>query len=337
MRHVLFISNWCTTAFMSTWKPTTSHHARLARATMLKHIRQFFEDRQVLEVETPLLCHGTITDEHLDAFHTQYHFDSTGSPVSLYLQTSPEYAMKRLLCAESGAIYQICKAFRHEGEGRWHNPEFTMLEWYRPGFDHYELMAEVDALLMTTLHTAPADVMTYQQAFDEHIGICPLSAPSSILLESMTRFDINIDSPHTLSRDSMLQLLFSVVVEPNIGQERPCFIHSFPASQAALATINKEDERVADRFEVYFKGAELANGFNELSSASEQRKRFIGDNEKRQANGQETKPIDEHFLHALEHGLPPCAGVALGIDRLLMLQLGVSTIHDVINFPTHIA
>lgn len=322
---------------MSTWKPTTSHHARLARATMLKHIRQFFEDRHVLEVETPLLCHGTITDEHLDAFHTQFKYDRTGIPVSLYLQTSPEYAMKRLLCAESGAIYQICKAFRHEGEGRWHNPEFTMLEWYRPGFDHYDLMAEVDALLMTTLNTAPADVMTYQQAFSEHIGICPLSAPLSKLLESMTRFGIDIDSPYTLSRDSILQLLFSVVIEPNIGQERPCFVHAFPASQAALATINKHDERVADRFEVYFKGAELANGFNELSNANEQRKRFQSDNEKRQANGQDTKPVDEHFLNALEHGLPSCAGVALGIDRLLMLQLGVSTISDVINFPTHIA
>ena len=322
---------------MSTWKPTTSHHARVARATMLKHIRQFFEDRHVLEVETPLLCHGTITDEHLDAFHTQFHFDRTGSPVSLYLQTSPEYAMKRLLCAESGAIYQICKAFRHEGEGRWHNPEFTMLEWYRPGFDHHALMEEVNALLMAILHTESADIMTYQQAFMEHLGLCPLDASHAMLLTEMAKIGININSPQTLSKDSVLQLLFSYAVEPRIGQERPCFIHAFPASQAALATINKDDARVADRFEVYFKGAELANGFNELSNASEQRKRFHIDNEKRLANGQETKPVDEYFLDALSHGLPACAGVALGIDRLLMLQLGASSISDVISFPTHIA
>ena len=150
---------------MHHWQPTTSHENRLARAKLLSTIRDFFAQRDVLEVDTPVLSHGTVTDEHLDGFCTEFHYDESGKPTTLYLQTSPEYAMKRLLCAQSGAIYQIGKAFRHEGEGRWHNPEFTMLEWYRPHFTHVELMEEVDALLMATLDTEPADKMSYKEAF----------------------------------------------------------------------------------------------------------------------------------------------------------------------------
>ena len=322
---------------MQSWQPTTTYEARVARAELLRTIREFFYARNVLEVDTPLLSNGTVTDEHLDAFDTQFNFASSGKPTTLYLQTSPEYAMKRLLCADSGSIYQVCKAFRHEGEGRWHNPEFTMLEWYRLGFDHFALMDEVDALLQETLNTASADKMTYQQAFQTYLNIDPLSADNDVLLKAMEEQNIDIHAPQNLSYDSKLQLLFSYVIEPKIGNEKPCFIYDFPASQAALAKLSPVDERVAERFEVYYKGAELANGFHELSAAKEQRLRFERDNEKRKENGLPTKPIDENFLSALDAGLPACAGVALGVDRLLMLKTGASHIKEVINFSVSIS
>lgn len=318
---------------MNDWQPTSSHYSRIARANLLRSIRHFFYTRDVLEVETPLLSSGTVTDEHLDAFHTRFNYSQDGNPVDLYLQTSPEFAMKRLLCDQSGAIYQICKAFRHEGEGRWHNPEFTMLEWYRPGFDHHALMQEVDALLIETLGTDTGEIVSYQDVFKSQLCIDPLAASDEMLLAKMGECNIDISSPEQLDKDSKLQLLFSMAIEPVIGQERPCFVFGFPASQASLARINSQDPRTADRFEVYFKGAELANGFHELSEASEQKRRFEQDNEKRRANGMPEKPIDTRFLNALESGLPHCAGVALGIDRLLMLKIGASHIKDVLNFP----
>lgn len=318
---------------MINWKPTASHASRVARATLLRTIRAFFDARNVLEVETPVLSHGTVTDEHLDAFESQFNHGVNGRSETLYLQTSPEYAMKRLLCAQSGAIYQICKAFRHEGEGRWHNPEFTMLEWYRPGFDHHALMQEVDELLIETLHTEAGDKISYQDVFLQTLNIDPLSASESDLIAKMSQCDIDITNPEQLDRDSKLQLLFSFAIEPVIGLHRPCFVYGFPASQAALARLNKDDARIADRFEVYYKGAELANGFHELSSPAEQRARFVRDNEKRQQALLPVKPIDERFLSALEAGLPACSGVALGIDRLLMLKVGAKHIQDVINFP----
>lgn len=318
---------------MQNWQPTTTHKARTARAALLRLIRDFFYTRNVLEVDTPLLSAGTVTDEHLDAFETPFHFSSTGEPVRLFLQTSPEYAMKRLLCAQSGSIYQICKAFRHEGEGRWHNPEFTMLEWYRIDFDHFALMNEVDELLQLVLNTQAGEQISYQHAFIKYLNIDPLDTCDEVLVDIMTKENIDIHAPETLSFDSKLQLLFSYCIEPKIGQQRPCFVYNFPASQAALAKINESDPRVADRFEVYFKGVELANGFNELSAAQEQRSRFQQDNEKRQQAGLATKPIDENFLCALEAGLPSCAGVALGIDRLLMLKVGAQHIQEVISFP----
>ncbi|QJR80368.1 elongation factor P--(R)-beta-lysine ligase [Alteromonas pelagimontana] len=317
----------------SDWHPTAPQSHRHARAQLLKTLRQFFEDRNVLEVDTPLLSHGTVTDVHLSAFSCDFRHSHTGQAERLYLQTSPEYAMKRLLCAQSGAIYQICKAFRHEGAGRWHNPEFTMLEWYRPNFNHHALMKEVDELLQITLATEPADTFTYQHLFDVVVNLDPLVATEHELEQAMVKFGIDVTDTAALGRDDKLQLLFSGVIEPAIGSERPCFVHGFPASQAALARLNPQDPRIADRFEVYFKGAELANGFYELANADEQRKRFENDNRLRLALGLDSLPVDEHFLHALEHGLPDCAGVALGIDRLLMLKTGATHIQEVLNFP----
>lgn len=296
---------------------------------MLSDIRAFFAEREVLEVETPLLSAATVTDLHLEGFSTQFTHPLSPQRQILYLQTSPEYAMKRLLCAGCGPIFQICKAFRNEEAGRHHNPEFTMLEWYRPGFTHWQLMDEVDELVQRLLGTPKAEQTSYQQAFEQHTGLDPLSAslPSLCALAQTYGFD----SPQA-DRDTLLNLLFSLAVEPKIGQDRPVLVHSFPASQAALAKIDPEDPRVAQRFELYYRGLELANGFNELQDAAEQRRRFETDNQLRQACHREPKPIDEHLLSALEQGLPACAGVAMGLDRILMLATDKTQINDVLAF-----
>lgn len=282
-----------------------------------------------MEVETPLLSQATITDPQLFPFTTTFIDPSSPIPKTLYLQTSPEYAMKRLLCAGSGDIYQLCKAFRNEEAGRYHNPEFTILEWYRVGFDNHQLMNEVDALLQATLNTDQAERDTYQNVFISNLGVDPLSADLAALkaLAQSRGFD-NIAEYET-NPDTLLQLLFSHCVEPNIGKKRPIFIYDFPASQAALARISNKDERVAERFEVYFKGFELANGFHELNDPKEQRARF--EKERDHADLAQTRQIDEFLLAALEHGLPDCSGVALGIDRLLMLKSEKAKIKDVLT------
>ncbi|NMH60373.1 elongation factor P--(R)-beta-lysine ligase [Alteromonas ponticola] len=316
-----------------TWQPTASLSNIRARADLLHSVRQFFAARNVLEVETPLLSNGTVTDIHLAAFSTRFEHASDGKTKTLYLQTSPEYAMKRLLCAQVGACYQIGKAFRHEAEGRWHNPEFTMLEWYRPGFNHHQLMDEMDELLQLVLATGSAERKSYQQVFLDQLQLDPLTATTASLQQVLTAHDIDVHGDMALDKDTLLQLLFSYLIEPAIGQQVPCFIYGFPASQAALAKLSQHDERVADRFEVYFKGVELANGFNELSDSDEQRRRFNNDVAQRKQLDLPEVEHDERFLQALESGLPQCAGVALGIDRLLMLKVNASHIEQVISFP----
>ncbi|MGO1296039.1 MAG: elongation factor P--(R)-beta-lysine ligase [Vibrio sp.] len=315
------------------WAPTASIEQLKARAAILQTIRQFFFTRDVLEVDTPALSHATVTDIHLHAFETQFIGPDYAKGKSVYLMTSPEYHMKRLLAAGSGSIYQINKAFRNEENGRYHNPEFTMLEWYRVGFTHRELMVEMDELLTAVLGTAPAQRMTYQQAFLDTLGVCPLEGSLNALKSCAAGLGLADITHDETDRDTLLQLLFSVGVECHIGQTVPAFVYDFPASQAALAKINPHDSRVAERFEVYFKGVELANGFHELDNPQEQWARFDADNQKRLAMGLNAQPIDEHLLAALEQGLPACAGVALGIDRLIMLALGEDHIDKVTAFP----
>jgi len=249
---------------------------------------------------------------------------------TLYLQTSPEYAMKRLLAAGSGCIYQICRAFREDELGRYHNPEFLLLEWYRVGFNHHQLMAEMDELLTLLLGTSSADKTSYQQLFIEHLQVDPLSATSEDLQQLVTN---KANGPILDDKDQMMQCLFSTLIEPVIAVEKPLMVYDFPASQSALARISTVDPRVADRFEVYYKGIELANGFHELKSANEQRQRFIADNQQRKLLGKAEHPLDERLLAALEAGLPDCAGVAMGLDRLLMLMLDKKSISDVLPFP----
>lgn len=284
-----------------------------------------------MEVETPLLSRATITDPQLFPFSTTFLDPSSPEPETLYLQTSPEYAMKRLLCAGSGDIYQLCKAFRNEESGRYHNPEFTLLEWYRVDFDHHQLMDEVDALLQATLMTNPAQRSTYQNVFIQALDIDPLSADLAALKQVANEQGFDNIAEHETHPDTLLQLLFSHCIEPIIGQETPIFIDNFPASQAALARISDKDRRVAERFEVYFKGIELANGFHELNDPKEQRERFEKERDQIQLAQQQDRPLDENLLSALAHGLPNCAGVALGVDRLLMLKSEQADIKDVLT------
>ena len=316
-----------------TWAPTASIEQLKTRAQILANIRQFFAERSVMEVDTPAMSHATVTDVHLHTFQTQFVGPGYADGKQLYFMTSPEFHMKRLLAAGSGPIYQICKSFRNEEAGRYHNPEFTMLEWYRPEFDHHDLMNEMDELLQRTLGCLPAERMTYQDAFLNVLHVCPLAAPMEELKQAAAKLGLSDIAEPEQDRDTLLQLLFSIGVEGKIGQEKPAFVYDFPASQAALAKINPNDPRVADRFEVYFNGIELANGFHELDNPQEQLSRFEQDNVKRVEMGLQQQPIDLHLIEALKAGLPSCAGVALGIDRLIMLALQKDHIDNVLAFP----
>ncbi|WP_299019645.1 elongation factor P--(R)-beta-lysine ligase [uncultured Photobacterium sp.] len=319
------------------WQPTASIEQLKQRAATIASIRDFFFRRQVLEVDTPAMSQATVTDIHLHTFKTDFVGPGYAKGQPLYLMTSPEFHMKRLLSAGSGPIYQICKSFRNEESGRFHNPEFTMLEWYRPGFDHHNLMDEMDELLQLVLGCQAAERMTYQQAFLNVLGVCPLEGCMAELKVAASTLGLSDIAELEEDRDTLLQLLFSVGVESKIGQQVPAFVYDFPASQAALAQISPNDQRVAERFEVYFKGIELANGFHELADGDEQLARFEEDNRKRLKMGLEPQPIDHHLVEALRAGFPDCAGVALGIDRLIMLAQGLDHIDQVTAFPIQIA
>ncbi len=313
------------------WRPTASPDALRLRAEILAKIRTFFADRGALEVETPLLATAPVTDLHLHALSCRYRGPGVDDGRTLYLQTSPEFAMKRLLAAGSGPIYQICRAFRDGEAGKRHNPEFTILEWYRPGWDHHRLMDEVDELLETTLGSRSAERLTYAAAFNRYAGV-DVFADSDDSLRSRVK-DVGVTYVDDLSRDDLLDLVLTHVIEGKLGHSQPTFIHDYPATQAALARVRDGEPPLAERFEVFVEGVELANGYHELNDPAEQRRRFEADIEARNSLGLPEVPIDENLLAALEHGLPDCAGIALGIDRLLMIASGTRDLADVLAFP----
>ncbi|PCS23810.1 elongation factor P--(R)-beta-lysine ligase [Candidatus Enterovibrio escicola] len=315
------------------WRPTSNIDTLKTRALLIRKIRQFFLERDVLEVDTPAMSHAAVTDIHLHTFCTEFVGQGHIHGIPLYMITSPEFHMKRLLAAGSGAIYQICKSFRNEEVGRYHNPEFMILEWYRPSFDHHALMTEIDSLLHTILGTSTADRMTYQGIFKRILGVCPLEASITDLKRVATTLGVLDIADNEEDRDTLIQLLFNEGVEAKIGRSVPAFVYDFPVSQAASARVCEGDSRVAARFEVYYQGVELANGFYELDNANEQLARFEKDNKRRVDIGRNIQPIDHHLIDAIHFGLSDCAGVALGIDRLIMLALGKTHINEVIAFP----
>ncbi|ATF74335.1 elongation factor P--(R)-beta-lysine ligase [Pasteurella multocida] len=312
------------------WQPSASIENLLARAKIIAEIRRFFTDRGLLEVETPVLSEFGVTDVHLSTFNTDFISPMAEKSKTLWLSTSPEYHMKRLLAAGSGPIFQLCHVFRNEEAGQHHNPEFTMLEWYRPHFDMYRLINEVDDLLQQILDCKPTESLSYQFVFQEYVGLDPLSAEKAELVAKAKQY--HLQQAEQEDRDTLLQFLFSTVVEPNIGKENPVAVYHFPATQAALAQISSEDHRVAERFEFYYKGLELANGFHELTDVNEQLHRFEQDNVQRQKMGLPQRQIDKRLLGALQAGVPNCSGIALGVDRLLMIALGANAIHEVMAF-----
>ncbi|HHE3640401.1 TPA: elongation factor P--(R)-beta-lysine ligase [Pasteurella multocida] len=312
------------------WQPSASIENLLARAKIIAEIRRFFTDRGLLEVETPVLSEFGVMDVHLSTFNTDFISPMAEKSKTLWLSTSPEYHMKRLLAAGSGPIFQLCHVFRNEEAGQHHNPEFTMLEWYRPHFDMYRLINEVDDLLQQILDCKPTESLSYQFVFQEYVGLDPLSAEKTELVAKAKQY--HLQQAEQEDRDTLLQFLFSTVVEPNIGKENPVAVYHFPATQAALAQISSEDHRVAERFEFYYKGLELANGFHELTDVNEQLHRFEQDNVQRQKMGLPQRQIDKRLLGALQAGVPNCSGIALGVDRLLMIALGANAIHEVMAF-----
>jgi lysyl-tRNA synthetase class 2 len=242
--------------------------------------------------------------------------------------------MKRLLAANSGPIFQICKAFRDGESGRHHNPEFTLLEWYRPGYDHHQLMDEMDDLLREILHKGSAERISYEEVFQQFIGVSPHDATAESLMDCAKSLGLNeVENLDTTDRDDWLHLLMTHTIEPHIGSGNPTFVYDYPVSQSALARVRPGDPPVAERFEVYVEGVELANGFHELTDIGEQRSRFLSDLKKRQDLGLEPVPIDERLLAALDAGLPACAGVALGVDRLVALAAGAKGLAEVVAFP----
>ena len=315
---------------MSAWQPTASLAALSRRAALLAAIRGYFADAGVLEVETPLLASAPVTDPNIDAISSDR---PDGAPGKYYLQTSPEYAMKRLLAAGSGPIYQICKAFRAGERGARHNPEFTMLEWYRPDRDFAGLIDEVAAVMALALGPLPLQVISYRQAFVESCGLDPHRASLADLQAAASRTgELGFSSE---DRQLWLQLLMATVVEPALDPQRLTIICDFPAEQAALARLQPDEQGtlVARRFEAFYGGLELANGYDELRDAGELRRRFQADLAQRAAQCKAIPPVDQHLLAALDAGLPACCGVALGLDRLLMLALNARDIDQVISFP----
>jgi lysyl-tRNA synthetase class 2 len=321
----------------SDWRPSASLDTLQQRARLLQRLRAFFIARGVLEVETPQLSAAATTDPQLHSLSTRYTGPGAPRGRTLFLHTSPESPMKRLLAAGSGPIFQLCKVFRDAEAGRLHNPEFTLLEWYRPDFDHRQLMTEVAELVTHLLENrvplGATQWMTYEDAFLRHTGLDPLSASGAQWAACARQHGIAATGlgPDTL--DGWRDLLLTHLIEPHLGQGRLTFLYDYPASQAALARLRPDKPAVAERFELYLHGVELANGFHELGDAGEQRRRFDADLARRQALGLAWVPPDEHLLAALEHGLPACAGVALGVDRLVMLALGAQRLADVMAFP----
>lgn len=306
------------------WQPCASLQVIHERARVYKQIRAFLNNRGCLEVDTPVLMPATNTDANIgsiDVSHTEQ---------SCYLQTSPEFAMKRLLAAGSDSIFQICHAFRQGESGRLHNPEFSLLEWYRVGYDYHQLMTEIELLITTlSLHECNFSRISYKELFRQTLDLDIDEVTTSSLREYCLR-RIPGTQVDGLEFDQCLDLLLSMAITPSMQGYQ--FVTDYPKSQAALARIKTHDSTVAERFELFCDGVELANGFSELTDAAQQRLRFERDVETRKARGLPHYAVDERLLAALESGLEPCAGVAIGLDRLLMVILDLDSIDQVLTF-----
>lgn len=299
------------------------------RAEAFDKTRAFFKKRAVLEVDCPALSRGAPLDLHIDPMAV-----FTGKGAIRYLHTSPEYAMKRLIAEVQADLYQLCHVFRHEECGPLHNPEFTMLEWYRLGFSFEQMIDETVLLIQTLLSALPCQKATYRDTFEKHTGLDPVTATPSDLLTLAQKKGIHLSPSATQwDKDTLLQLLMAECIEPLLGNNELFALTHFPASQSALSkTIEKEGTPCALRFEIYYQGIELANGYDELTDPIEQKRRFLATNQARQSIGKDPLPIDHFFLAALENGIPSCCGVAVGFDRLIQLSISAETLAAALPF-----
>jgi lysyl-tRNA synthetase class 2 len=318
------------------WRPTANLDALRLRARLYATIRAFFAERAVLEVETPVLSVAGNTDANIESFSLEFSGRTEGAPRTRWLRTSPEFPLKRLLAAGVGDCYELGRVFRNGEAGGRHNPEFTMLEWYRVGWDHLRLVEETVALVRGALalvgRDATVEITTFRDLYRDRLGIDPFTAHETALRASLG--DVRID-PEGLTRDDWLDLLMTHRLQPMFDRHAILVVHDWPASQCALARIRAgrgDASDVAERFELYLGPLELANGYHELTDAAEQRARFERDHALRAARGSVRPPLDEGLLAAMSAGLPACAGVALGIERLLMALLGTDRIADVLAF-----
>jgi lysyl-tRNA synthetase class 2 len=300
---------------------------------MLARVRAFFAELDVLEVETPLAGRSAGTDPQLEPVRAHYIGPGAATGTTLYLQTSPEFAMKRLLADGSGPIYQVCKAFRDGEAGRLHNPEFTILEWYRPGLDLGVLIEETLQLIRLVLSRGQLAAATHRYAdlFQQFLDVDVFAATPDALRTTAIARGVSGAERLDLDIDGWLDLLMSHVIQPRLGGDQLDVVVEFPASQAALARHNP-DGRTAARFEIFHQGVELANGSRELGDPDEQAARFAADNRARRSAGRQPVAVDQALLGALQAGLPDCVGVAVGLDRLLMLSLGRANLDSVLSF-----
>jgi lysyl-tRNA synthetase class 2 len=312
------------------WQPSATLGTLRLRAQLLQAVRAYFAARGALEVETPILVRWAVTDLHLESLAVH---GGNGARIG-YLHTSPEYAMKRLLCAGAPDIYQVAHVFREGERGRRHNPEFTMIEWYRLGIDHHALMDDVELLLRSLLQPhrqyAAAQRVTYADAFARALALDPLACSIRDLQVALQARDVHVPGAVLEERDALLDLAMATAVAGEFPADRVTFVYDFPAAQAALAQVRGP---VASRFEAFWGGLELANGFHELDDADEQARRFEADRAERRRRHQPDRETDARFISALTAGLPPCAGVALGFDRVVMIAAGVASIDEVLAFP----
>ena len=314
------------------FRPTATLEMLRRRSFLIQKVRDFFEERGFLEVETPILSADTVVDRNLDPMSL------TEAGRRYFLQTSPEFAMKRLVASWNVPIFQICKVFRRDECGQIHNPEFTMLEFYRPGDDLERGMQLLDDLQAEILGRGPASRMTYCDAFRRFLGLDPLTASVSEMAEAARREKMVIpegfDFSESANRDDWLDFLLGERIQPELGVDSPLILYDYPATQAALAVARRD---VAERFELYVDGIELANGYHELCDPAELRRRNAETNALRAADGKETLPEESRLLAAMDHGLPNCAGTAVGLDRLVMLALGASSLEEILAFPFRLA
>jgi lysyl-tRNA synthetase class 2 len=320
---------------MSDWRPTAAFEALRLRARLNAAIRAFFAERGVLEVETPVMSVAGNSEPNIASFQARFSGRSDGAPRTRWLRTSPEYPLKRLLAAGIGDCYELGRVFRDGEAGGRHNPEFTLLEWYRGGWDHRQLAEETTLLVRMALALVGRDAVlehvAYRELYRERLGLDPFLASEAELRIALG--DVAI-TPEGLGRDDWLDLLMTHRLQPGFDPGTLLAVHDWPASQCALARLRTGDDgiAVAERFELYLGPVELANGYHELRDAGEQRARFERDLSMRAARDAIQPPLDERLLSALAHGLPECAGVALGVDRLLMAMLGTDRIADVLAF-----